>query len=111
MNRSRRLSWFVFVFGGIGRRKTGLFFCLFVVDAEKKNPLRLKDEDSEDDVDIDWMHDKSNRLIDEFTDVNTGEKDMMKLWNRHVSTYKYGRLLSCFSHLFFRPKICKSHVP
>lgn len=28
------------------------------------------------------------QMIDEFTDVNEGEKELMKLWNLHVMKYK-----------------------
>jgi hypothetical protein len=28
-----------------------------------------------------WQKTCSQRMIDEFTDVNKGEKEMMKLWN------------------------------
>ena len=38
------------------------------------------DEDS-DGEDADWMKVMSNKLIDEFIDINRGEKELMKLWN------------------------------
>ena len=47
-----------------------------------------QDEDSEDDLDIDWMQERSMRMLDDFSDVNEGEKNMMKLWNRHTIQYK-----------------------
>lgn len=28
-------------------------------------------------------------MIDEFTDVNEGEKELMKMWNLHVMKHKY----------------------
>lgn len=28
------------------------------------------------------------QLIDEFTDVNEGEKEVMKMWNLHIMHYK-----------------------
>lgn len=47
------------------------------------------DIDSEDDVGNEWLHEKIDNMIDEFLDVNDGEKSLMKLWNRHVLTYRY----------------------
>lgn len=44
--------------------------------------------DSDDDADAAWILERSNHLIDEFSDVNTGEKEMMKLWNAHVASYE-----------------------
>lgn len=34
------------------------------------------------------------QLIDEFTDVNEGEKELMKLWNVHVMHHKYVHLVT-----------------
>ena len=42
------------------------------------------DYDSDDDVAPDWMKDKTEQMIDEFTDVNSGEQKLMKLWNIHI---------------------------
>uniref|UniRef100_H2S8R4 SUZ12 polycomb repressive complex 2 subunit a n=1 Tax=Takifugu rubripes TaxID=31033 RepID=H2S8R4_TAKRU len=49
-------------------------------------PLRPQemDVDSEDERDPDWLKEKTSKQIEEFTDVNEGEKEIMKLWNRHV---------------------------
>lgn len=47
------------------------------------------DEDSEDEVTPLWLQQKSINLIDEFTDVNEGEKELMKLWNLHCMKYAY----------------------
>ena len=40
------------------------------------------DSDSED---LEWTRVASNKLIDEFIDVNKGEKELMKLWNQFIS--------------------------
>lgn len=40
--------------------------------------------DSEDEGDPQWLQHKTKMMIDEFTDVNEGEKELMKLWNLHV---------------------------
>ncbi|CAL1601611.1 unnamed protein product [Knipowitschia caucasica] len=49
-------------------------------------PLRPQEmeEDSEDERDPDWLREKTATQLDEFTDVNEGEKEVMKLWNLHV---------------------------
>ncbi|XP_033938624.1 polycomb protein suz12-B isoform X2 [Pseudochaenichthys georgianus] len=52
-------------------------------------PLRPQEmeEDSEDERDPDWLREKTATQLDEFTDVNEGEKEVMKLWNLHVMKY------------------------
>lgn len=40
------------------------------------------DSDGDDE---EWTRIASIRLIDEFIDVNKGEKDLMKLWNQFIS--------------------------
>ncbi|KAL2087129.1 hypothetical protein ACEWY4_018188 [Coilia grayii] len=49
-------------------------------------PLRPQemDVDSEDERDPEWLREKTIMQIEEFTDVNEGEKEVMKLWNLHV---------------------------
>uniref|UniRef100_A0A7N6BNR2 Polycomb protein VEFS-Box domain-containing protein n=1 Tax=Anabas testudineus TaxID=64144 RepID=A0A7N6BNR2_ANATE len=46
-------------------------------------PLRPQemDVDSEDERDPEWLREKTATQLDEFTDVNEGEKEVMKLWN------------------------------
>uniref|UniRef100_A0AAR2KBU2 Polycomb protein VEFS-Box domain-containing protein n=1 Tax=Pygocentrus nattereri TaxID=42514 RepID=A0AAR2KBU2_PYGNA len=48
-------------------------------------PLRPQemDVDSEDERDPEWLREKTTMQIEEFTDVNEGEKEVMKLWNLH----------------------------
>ena len=45
-------------------------------------PANLSD-DSEEECEgaTSWLNEHMGRLMDEFTDVNEGEKIMMKLWN------------------------------
>lgn len=45
---------------------------------------REMDVDSEDESDPIWLRKKTATMIDEFTDVNDGEKEIMKMWNLHV---------------------------
>ena len=49
-------------------------------------PVREWEEvvDSDDDTDGAWMVHASERLLDEFEDISLEEKELMKLWNRHV---------------------------
>ncbi|XP_062841170.1 polycomb protein suz12-A [Trichomycterus rosablanca] len=54
-------------------------------------PLRPHEmaEDSEDEKDPEWLREKTVMQIDEFTDVNEGEKEVMKLWNLHVMKHGF----------------------
>ena len=47
----------------------------------------LHGEDNEDHPDPEWLRIKTSKMIDDFTDVNAGEKDFMKMWNNHVQKY------------------------
>ena len=38
-------------------------------------------------TDPEWLQMKTSRMIDDFTDVNSGEKEFMKIWNHHVQKY------------------------
>ncbi|KAJ8963629.1 hypothetical protein NQ314_005529 [Rhamnusium bicolor] len=51
------------------------------------------DVDSEGENDPEWLQNKTIMMIDEFTDVNEGEKELMKIWNLHVM--KYGFVGDC----------------
>lgn len=54
-------------------------------------PIQPKelDVDSEGESDPLWLRQKTMMMIDEFTDVNEGEKELMKMWNLHVMKYGY----------------------
>ncbi|XP_066993740.2 polycomb protein suz12-B [Anabrus simplex] len=47
------------------------------------------DVDSEGEHDPKWLQTKTMMMIDDFTDVNEGEKELMKMWNLHVMKYGY----------------------
>ncbi|XP_025103313.1 polycomb protein suz12-B-like isoform X1 [Pomacea canaliculata] len=47
------------------------------------------DEDSEDESTPSWLYKKTVMMIDEFTDVNEGEKELMKMWNLHIMKHNY----------------------
>lgn len=42
------------------------------------------DIDSEADNDPAWLRERTQLMIDEFTDVNEGEKEILKRWNLHI---------------------------
>ena len=50
-------------------------------------PPAILTPSTEDLVDPPWLITKTCRMIDEFSDVNVGEKDFMKMWNLHVQHY------------------------
>ncbi|KAM9314596.1 polycomb protein suz12-B isoform 2-T2 [Pholidichthys leucotaenia] len=54
-------------------------------------PLRPQemDVDSEDERDPEWLREKTATQLDEFTDVNEGEKEVMKLWNLHIMKHGF----------------------
>ncbi|XP_028417400.1 polycomb protein Suz12-like [Dendronephthya gigantea] len=59
--------------------------------------------DSEDEIDPEWLRIKTQQMIDEFTDVNDGEKKLMKMWNIHVMKRGYIADLQI-------PEACKTFV-
>ncbi|KAM5125936.1 polycomb protein SUZ12 [Mantella aurantiaca] len=54
-------------------------------------PLRPQEmeEDSEDEKDPEWLREKTITQIEEFSDVNEGEKEVMKMWNLHVMKHGF----------------------
>ncbi|XP_051988163.1 polycomb protein suz12-A-like isoform X1 [Xyrauchen texanus] len=54
-------------------------------------PLRPQEMevDSEDERDPEWLKEKTAMQIEEFMDVNEGEKEVMKLWNLHVMKHGF----------------------
>ncbi|XP_063235513.1 polycomb protein suz12-B isoform X2 [Bacillus rossius redtenbacheri] len=51
------------------------------------------DVDSEGEHDPKWLQTKTMMMIDEFLDVNEGEKELMKMWNLHIM--KHGFVGDC----------------
>lgn len=47
------------------------------------------DEDSEGEMDPGWLQKHSKKLIEDFSDVNEGEKEMLKMWNLHVMKHNF----------------------
>lgn len=54
-------------------------------------PMRPQeiDNDSEDENNPPWLYQKTVVMIDEFSDVNEGEKELMKMWNLHIMKHDY----------------------
>ncbi|KAK7112534.1 polycomb protein suz12-like isoform X2 [Littorina saxatilis] len=54
-------------------------------------PMRPQeiDDDSEAENSPPWLFKKTVVMIDEFTDVNEGEKELMKMWNLHIMKQDY----------------------
>ena len=50
-------------------------------------PFVINQPSTEDEMDPPWLIKKICRMIDEFSDVNEGEKELMKMWNLHVQHY------------------------
>ncbi|KAM8945298.1 polycomb protein SUZ12 [Pelodytes ibericus] len=80
-------------------------------------PLRPQEMevDSEDEKDPEWLREKTITQIEEFSDVNEGEKEVMKLWNLHVM--KHGFIAdnqmnhACMQFVEnFGPKIIKKNL-
>lgn len=47
------------------------------------------DQDSEDEKCPDWLMKHTNKQIDDFIDVNSGETGIMKLWSFHIQRHSY----------------------
>lgn len=45
------------------------------------------DVDSDDEEDDEWLHVIGEELLDEFEDVTADEKELLKMWNRHVRSH------------------------
>ncbi|XP_077590586.1 polycomb protein suz12-B-like [Stigmatopora nigra] len=61
----------------------------FRSDSCVPRPPQEMDVDSEDERDPDWLKEKTVKQIEDFTDVNEGEKEIMKLWNLHVMKHGF----------------------
>lgn len=51
--------------------------------------LDENEPDSEGDTSPDWQKECLSRRIDNNSDLNVGEKEIMNLWNRHLQEIKY----------------------
>ncbi|CAF0999739.1 unnamed protein product [Didymodactylos carnosus] len=56
--------------------------------ALKVEPEHIED-DSDDDLYPEWTKQLTRRLMEDFQDVNDGEKEMMIIWNNHVMKYNF----------------------
>lgn len=64
-------------------RRNGFFHATTGLPVHRKELLI----DSEDETDPKWLRNDTVRMIDDFTDLNSGEKAMMILWNLHALKY------------------------
>ena len=68
------------------RVNTYSLLCRLYYHSVSNQPVLSNDFDADSDgEDTEWGRIASSRLIDEFIDVNKGEKELMKLWNNFVS--------------------------
>ncbi|KAI3379376.1 hypothetical protein SNEBB_005469 [Seison nebaliae] len=70
----------------------------------EKNEESEDSNQSEDEEQFnEWINEQHEILLNEFADVNVGEKEMMLLWNRHMNNINiiadHQISLSCFSFL------------
>ena len=70
-------------------------------------PHAILQPSTEDQVDPPWLMTKICRMIDEFTDVNDGEKEFMKMWNLHVQHYTYVQINNLDIDIKANCLICK----
>ena len=54
--------------------------CSTIAVSELNNDLI----DSDDELDPEWLKEQTGLFIQEFADVNQGEKQIMRLWNLHI---------------------------
>lgn len=41
------------------------------------------------EMDPGWLRNHTKKLLEDFTDVNDGEKEMLKMWNLHVMKHNF----------------------
>ncbi|BHF65517.1 Polycomb protein suz12 [Sparganum proliferum] len=57
------------------------------------------DEDSESEDAPSWLREHYQRKVEEFTDVNKGEKEIMQIWNVHLLSIKPVNTVICDSQM------------
>lgn len=62
--------------------------CYHSVSGLPLKPIEI-DMDSEDEIDPAWLKKNTIKMIDDFVDVNDGEKSIMKLWNLFVLKHSF----------------------
>lgn len=80
-----RMSEFLWNFGGSDDRRRIYY--------SSTNALSIRgsgiDYNSDDEFVPEWLRLNTTRQIDDFVDVNDGEKEIMKMWNLHVMENRY----------------------
>ena len=51
---------------------------------EELQDMRKSERENDSYSNTDWEEQKAAKRLDEFCDLNQGEKNFFKLWNRHV---------------------------
>ena len=64
--------------------------------------------DSDDEIYPEWTQQLSRRMMEDFQDVNEGEKEMMIMWNHHVMKHKCGSERWTMSDDRRSPSLCFS---
>lgn len=60
--------------------------------SQSSMPIYTRDEfdvDSEGEPDPEWLVENCQKMVNEFSDVNEGEKELMNMWNAHVMNRNY----------------------
>ena len=58
-------------------------------------PEAFEDSDSEEEDAPLWLRDHYQRKVEEFTDVNQGEKELMQIWNAFLLSIKPSEVVVC----------------
>ena len=58
-------------------------------------PEAFEDGDSEDEDAPLWLRDHYHRKVEEFADVNQGEKEFMQIWNAFLLSIKPSEIVVC----------------
>lgn len=70
-------------------RKSRTHFQSDRVYFHSKTNMPINGCESDSDTEPEWLREQGVILLNEFADVNQGEKDLMHLWNSHVSKYNF----------------------
>ena len=68
-------------------RREHFFVLLYRLLFHIRSNLPIDKGEPEAEECYDWLNDMSRRQIDDFDDVNEGEKSFFKLWNSHLHEY------------------------
>lgn len=75
----------IFYTNTVGNNK--LFFHTRTCSVIYPKDLNSALNDSDNEPDPEWLKEQTELFIQEFADVNQGEKEIMRLWNLHILSY------------------------